>query len=108
MKGGVFTADGGTTAAAFRVRSAARGAGEPDASHGMSSTQNVSRGEVAANARATASANGRGSGYELTGTPSKSRQRTMANEGRGSVSLDRRLIASGDHSPLRHADSKRK
>ena len=79
MKGGVFTTHGFAAGA------------------GMSSTQKASRGKVPANARATASANGRGSGYELTGTPSKPRQRTTASEGRRASFLDRRLIAGVDH-----------
>lgn len=72
----------------------------------MSSTQKLSRGEVAANARATASANGRGSGYELTGTPSTPRQRTTDSGGRRSSFLARRLMIVTDHSPRRRAGGK--
>ena len=41
-----------------------------DGSHGMSSTQKRSPGDVAVKACATASASGLGKGYELTGAPS--------------------------------------
>src|SRR5260221_4943402 len=87
----LLTADHATGAAA-RVGSGARGTAAPEGSHEMSSTQKLSRGAVAANACATASANGRGSGYELTGTPSTPRQRTTDSGGRRSSLRDRRLM----------------